>query len=230
MEGVGSEFIESAQISTDLLRRYLVSRGQRFSSLECRSLSVISGAEFTEIVSPTSVVLTSNGTPVRISRLVVKPDGDYSFECLFGGTAHNGNCFRNLQLLDTHVEDMLPESGLKFCPGIEDQKTIFSSVRFDSKQLRRWSFPFQRVDSNGCTIMHRVKRSAIGETALPIVACTSCKRLRRQLLVLKSRAEERSEADTKRDYKKRKQQHKQKQEQKQRRRSSSSSSSRVPSF
>ena len=186
--------LDASSVTIDDVRRYLKQLGPSFSLLHCRLLRTDSSS-WIEISSESSVVITRVGTPVSITRLVLNKN-KFSFECLFGGRSEEGTCSTDLSVLLPYLESMLPTSSMKFCPGIVDYEERFKSVRFDSKNLRRWAFPFLRIDSMQCSVWHQVgKTVCLEEKSSPTVLCRSCKQLQHDLERLLDRSASKTQED-----------------------------------
>ena len=68
-------------VSVDDIRQFLFDLGSSFSSLDChcRVLEIVnSSSTWIEIYCSKSVLLTCNGTPVNLNRLVVNPAGTFT--------------------------------------------------------------------------------------------------------------------------------------------------------
>ncbi|XP_065177045.1 uncharacterized protein LOC135806751 [Sycon ciliatum] len=192
-----SPWSPECSVSVDDIRQFLLDLGSSFSSLDCRVLEIVnSSSTWIEIYCSKSVLLTCNGTPVNLNRLVVNPAGTFTFECLFGGRTEEGECADDLDTLTPYLESMLPSSDMKFCPGIADYGKQFESVRFHTKNLRKWTFPFVRFDSEHCSVWHKAGRTLpLEEKNSPIVPCKACKALQHDLERLVKRATERNQDD-----------------------------------
>ena len=60
----------------------------------------------------------------------------------------------------------------------EYESKYFPKIRYDVKLLRHTDFPFQRIDSSSCQLLHKLaKNASIVEKGLECVPCKSCKQL-----------------------------------------------------
>ena len=139
-----------------------------------------------------SVLVDGCYGPVKPVKLVFSSDGLYSFQALLT-TIKTGNWRLTSghptelnQLLDT----MLPASGYVPCPGLRNYQAEFGEfVRFHTKNLREWSLPFSRYDSNTCLLWHLPNNVKQSMSSPLFNCCPNCKSLFHELNALKKRAE-----------------------------------------
>ena len=78
-----------------------------------------------------------------------------------------------------------PAGGYKFCPGIDTglyETRYLSVIRYDLKSVREISDPIARIDSEMCTLWHKLAcNSNLIERGMDTVLCQACKRLRSDL-------------------------------------------------
>ena len=111
-------------------------------------------------------------------RLVVQEDNSFSFQVMF-------HCKESgiLEIPEDFLSlcDMMVNADYKFCLGIdveEYESKYFSKIRYDVKFLRRTEFPFRRIDSSSCQLLHKLaKNASVVEKVLECVPCKSCKQL-----------------------------------------------------
>ena len=114
------------------------------------------------------------------TRVVVHEDRSYFFQVLLreknSGKLQSVDEFLNICEMMANSK-----SEFKFCPGIDPavyQSVYFSKIRYDLKQVRCMEYPFERIDSCGCLLYHKLsKNSSVIERGLDCVQCSSCKRL-----------------------------------------------------
>jgi len=89
---------------------------------------------------------------------------------------------------------MEQKSEYKFCPGVEPdhyKKEYHDVIRFHIKSVRLLEFPFNRVDSVNCSMLHKLAHNATYlEKAAGEVRCPACKRLVLDLKRQKKRTSE----------------------------------------
>ncbi len=95
-------------------------------------------------------------TPVHNPRMVVQMQREseeltFQFEVHYGIALHTGTVTDGL--FDELLQSLLPGSGYRVCPGLPDD--VCTQLTFESKNARKWGFPFNRVDHKGCKIWYR---------------------------------------------------------------------------
>ena len=72
----------------------------------------------------------------------------YKWQVLFNTVSH-GNYSESV--LRKYLDQLRPQSGYKLCPGL---KKYPEELRFETKKLRQWGLPFNRIDSQDCHLWH----------------------------------------------------------------------------
>jgi len=185
------------QITVSFVQALVSGLGDCSSDLTVSELDVV-GVSCVQVQSRRAVQATVAHTPVPLSRLVVKPNLEFSFEVLFGGHVETGVCRSpTLQDLVPYLNRMLShqQSGFTYCPGVVDYETRFGAkIRFQPTKLRRWSHPFVRTDAAGCKVLFKVGRSTpMEQRVCETLLCQQCKRFEKELNSLKDTAEARTE-------------------------------------
>ena len=164
------------------------------SSLQIRTLASVDGTVWIEVSPNHTSMQTRQGAPFTAIRLVVALDGSgiYMLDAFHSVVAAEGVVASTLAELGHLMDMMVPSSAYKFCPGLFNYNDIQAAVRFDSRNVRTWSFPVTRTDSTKCKILHELSKNAtMEERAAAMVQCRECKLLQRQCTVLKANAEQR---------------------------------------
>lgn len=89
--------------------------------------------------------------PLANSRLCVMAEGDliqYKWQVVFK-TITSGDY--SVDAVKKYLEELRPCSGYKVCPGL---KNYPDEVRFDTKNVRHWGLPFNRIDAQSCALWH----------------------------------------------------------------------------
>ena len=88
--------------------------------------------------------------PLANPRLCVVTQGGsltWQWQILFK-TIESGQ-YSCLQQIKGFIEQLVPKSGFRLCPGID-----VCDLHFETKNLRKWGEPFQRFDSKDCFLWH----------------------------------------------------------------------------
>jgi len=134
--------------------------------------------------------------PIPVVRLLIALDGSnrYVVECLYRKVAEGVYC-DDADLVPILVS-LSPSSNMKFCPGILGYEAQFKDVRFNSKNVRKWDVPCNRIDSQACKLWYQLPHNAPREQRSDnCVQCKECSQLQRDLTILQSRAARRSESE-----------------------------------
>ena len=129
--------------------------------------------------------------PVKPARMVFSYDGNFSFEVLLKCVRSGSWLFSEPPHTEitTQLDTLLPSSKFILCPGIRDyEKEFGESVRFQSKNLRVWTIPHQRHDSNQCLLWHKPSNVQLSADSPLHNCCTNCKALYHNLQAIKKRA------------------------------------------
>jgi hypothetical protein len=89
--------------------------------------------------------------PLANPRLCVFAEGgsvQYKWQVLFQTVSCGPYCEK---VVKTYLEQLNPQSGFKVCPGIREYP---KEIRFDTKNVRRWGIPFNRIDALSCVLWH----------------------------------------------------------------------------
>ena len=90
--------------------------------------------------------------PMTNPRLYIFEDDDHTVKYwwqIFFKTVDEGEfCTAKIQ---SYLEQLRPSSSFKVCPGIKEYP---EEVRFQTKNLRQWGIPFNRLDSSSCELWH----------------------------------------------------------------------------
>ena len=89
--------------------------------------------------------------PLSNPRLCIFAEGglvQYKWQVLFQTISCGVYCEETIK---AYLEQLKPQSGFKICPGISEYP---KEIRFDTKNLRRWGIPFNRIDALSCVLWH----------------------------------------------------------------------------
>ena len=90
-------------------------------------------------------------SPFHNPRMIVtcENDGDfsYSFEANFV-SIHHGQLPRDKECFNKLIASLLPGSGYSLCKGLPSE--LSTAMAFDTKKIRKWGFPFHRLDHQDC--------------------------------------------------------------------------------
>ena len=89
--------------------------------------------------------------PLANPRLCVFAEGSsvqYKWQVLFQTVSCGSYCEK---VVESYLKQLKPQSGFKVCPGIKEYP---KEIRFDTKNVRRWGIPFNRIDSVSCVLWH----------------------------------------------------------------------------
>ena len=89
--------------------------------------------------------------PLVNPRLCVLAEGDfirYKWQVFFK-TITSGDY--SVDTVKEYLEELKPHSGYKICPGL---KNYPEELRFDTKNVRQWGLPFNRIDAQSCALWH----------------------------------------------------------------------------
>ena len=89
--------------------------------------------------------------PLSNPRLCIFAEGglvQYKWQVLFQTISCGVYCEETIK---AYLEQLKPQSGFKICPGISEYP---KEIRFDTKNLRRWGIPFNRIDAFFCVLWH----------------------------------------------------------------------------
>lgn len=64
----------------------------------------------------------------------------------------------NIDAVNKKLTTMLPTSGYVICPGLSNYP---DNLRYDIKGVRKWEFPFERIDNVSCHLFHIPDNSKI---------------------------------------------------------------------
>ena len=104
------------------------------------------------IIGNRKPVVTEKYGPMVNPRLcIVGPGENVSFKWqVFFHTLDEGKYCSDK--INHYLEQLLPSSGYCVCPGIIDYP--HETIRYNTKNLREWGIPFNRVDSKKCDLWH----------------------------------------------------------------------------
>ena len=89
--------------------------------------------------------------PLSNPRLCIMSEGDtiqYKWQVFFK-TVVSGEY--SMDAVKEYLDKLRPCSGFKVCPGL---KQYPEELRFDTKNLRQWGLPFNRIDAKSCALWH----------------------------------------------------------------------------
>ena len=89
--------------------------------------------------------------PLANPRLCIMADSGsvkYKWQVLFR-TVSDGKY--STDQVRVYLEQLKPQSGYKVCPGLNEYP---EEVRFETKNVRLWGLPFNRVDAQSCSLWH----------------------------------------------------------------------------
>lgn len=117
-----------------------------------------------------------NGIPQFCPRLVLHAQSDGTVEFVLdvqSVVAHRGTLPKDRTLMHDLIASLDPNSGFYVCGGLSErmQKRI-GEYGLQMRGLRRWGFPFQRVDHQECDLWIKGEQS---------VVCAKCKKLEENL-------------------------------------------------
>lgn len=117
-----------------------------------------------------------NGIPQFCPRLVLHAHSDGTVDFVLdvqSVVAHRGTLPKDRTLMHDLIASMDPSSGYCMCGGLSErmQKRI-GEYGLQMRGLRRWGFPFQRVDHQECELWIKSE---------PSVVCAKCKKLEENL-------------------------------------------------
>ena len=106
----------------------------------------------------------------------------YKWQVLFMTVASGEYSFDAVQ---PYLEQLQPLSGYKLCPGIREYP---EEIRFQTKNLREWGQPFQRMDSQWCALWHVPNNVRYPAGNKLRDTCQACRRLSHDIDQLVERA------------------------------------------
>ena len=93
----------------------------------------------------------------------------YKWQVLFK-IISRGEC--SMDVIREYLGELRLHSGYKLCPGVKEYP---EEVRFETKKVRQWGLPFNRIDCESCTLWH-------------MEACKPCRLLHRDITKLVKKA------------------------------------------
>ena len=165
-----------------------------YPTLKVEEVEIVSedGAKRWMIVCSTKYMEVAGGGigPVLPARMVFSYDGSFSFEvllkCVTSGSWLSSEPPHTE--ITTQLNTLLPNSKFILCPGIREYgKEFGESIRFQSKNLRVWTHPHQRHDSNQCLLWHKPSNFQLSVDSPLYGLCTNCKILYHDLQAIKKR-------------------------------------------